>query len=484
MRFFDYIRMSLRNLARRKLRTVLTTIAVVIGSIAIATLLSIAFSARGFILGQFEKLGILNRVSVVSDPESEGDVMNGPYGDPNKEMKGKKLDDSFIESIKVIPHVTAVGPVIMVNVLGKAEVDGKTMKGDFGMTVNAYRLGVDPKIDLQAGRDFSDNDEFRAVILGAQFLKQFGFQDRAQDIIGKTITFTTWEGWYGVDIPMPSPDKSSDKDMKVTHTITATIIGVARPGPDDYVTRISEGWAKHLLKSQRYEWPTDEERKQFDDEVSQKEQAARKAGLPFDRKQFEPKPKIVIDDPIQKNGYPMLFVQVDSMSNVESTASAIRGLGAGASTAKQILDTVGKVFLVVQVVLGAIGSIALLIAAIGIINTMAMAILERTREIGLMKAVGASRKTIRALFTLEASLIGFIGGVFGMVVSWGFMAVANLVIRHFMEQSNFTFEKVLVIPWWLFFGVIGFSTIVGLLSGLYPAAKASRLDPIEALHQE
>lgn len=484
MRFLDYIRMALRNLARRKLRTVLTVIAVVIGSVAIATLLSIAFSARGFILGQFEKLGVLNRVSVVSDPESEGDVTGGPRGDPNKELKGKKLDDAFIETVKALPHVTAVGPVISVNMLNKADVDGQKMKGDYGMNVMAYRLGVDPKVELQAGRDFTDNDEPRAVIIGAQYLKQFGFQDRAQDIIGKTITFTTWEGWSGLDIPLPSPDKSSDKDFKTTHTIAATIIGVTIPGPDDYTTRVSEGWAKHLLKSHRYEWPSDEERKLSEDEISQKERAARNAGLPFDRAQFEPQPKVVIDDPIGTNGYPMLFVQVDSMSNVESAATAIRGLGAGASTAKEILDTVGKVFLVIQIVLGAIGSIALLIAAIGIINTMAMAILERTREIGVMMAVGASRRTIRSLFTLEASLIGLIGGAIGMLMSWGLMAVANVVIRHFMEQSNFPFEKIVVIPWWLFIGVIGFSMIVGLLSGLYPAAKAARLDPIEALHQE
>lgn len=482
MRFIDYLRLAFRNLARRKLRTGLTVIAVMIGSLAVVSLLAIALGAKNFFLGQLESMGALTRIQVVSDPNAEGDFMSTPNVDDKEEVRGVKLDETFIGKVQAIQHVEGVSPGMNVWQLQKATIEENPKQVSL-WNVQTVRVQPAFAVKVQSGRDFTGNDEKNVIILGHAWLKPFGYEGQPDAIIGKTIHFQA-RGYWGLDYTLPDPATMSDKDWDVMHTIDAKVIGVTTPGPDENSSYITDGWARYLVKTQRYEWPKDEERKRLDEERQRKEEEARRAGAPFDGSAYNPKPTLVIDDPIAKNGYSFLNVQVDDAKNVEDAAAAIRKLNVGAVTAKQFLDGMLKVFLVLEIVLGAIGSIALLVAAIGIINTMAMAILERTREIGVMKAVGASRHVIRTLFTFEAALIGFLGGLIGMGLGVGFSIAANLVAKHFLEQQKFSVEQIITLPWWLTAGVIAFSTIIGLVSGLYPAAKAARLDPIEALHYE
>jgi len=484
MRFIDYIVMAFRNLWRRKLRTGLTIVAVIIGSTAIVSLLSLAIGVRNVIFSQFEALGFLTQVSVYPDPDSDVDFFSaGRSGDLNKEVTGTKLDEATMAAIQAVPHVEALSPGIPVYMFEEARLDGGDGKST-RLDLQSYRIGPAFDKDLQAGRQFRDNDERQAIILAAAYLKTFGYQDRPEEIIGRKIIFTTGEWYWGPDFTLPDPETADDDDWQVRHEITAEIIGVTAAGMDERTSFITDGWGRHLIKQQRYEYPTKEEWEAVNEEINQLEQEARRRGQPFDRKQYEPKPRLVVDDPVEMNGYMFVAVKVDETENVEAVATEIRKLGVGAITSKEFIENIQQVFLVVEIVLGAIGSIALLVAAIGIINTMAMAILERTREIGVMKAVGADRRAIRRLFTFEASLIGLLGGCLGMLIGWGLALAANAVARYFMEQESFSVEEIITLPWWLILGVIGFATLVGTLSGLYPAAKAARLDPIEALHQE
>ena len=126
------------------------------------------------------------------------------------------------------------------------------------------------------------------------------------------------------------------------------------------------------------------------------------------------------------------------------------------------------------------------VASLGIINTMLMATLERTREIGVMRALGASRLDILKIFSLEAGGIGLIGGILGVVFGFLITLVSSAILNNYLAKQNLTSQVVhlFVLPWWLIAGTICFATLIGFLSGLYPALRASRMDPVEALRHE
>ena len=138
---------------------------------------------------------------------------------------------------------------------------------------------------------------------------------------------------------------------------------------------------------------------------------------------------------------------------------------------------------VFQLALGGIGAITLLVAAIGIINTMTMSIYERTKEIAIMKVIGATFTDIRLLFLTEAGMIGLFGGLMGLIFSYTLSFVINQLSGDFMGNYMGTGEALhlSVIPWWLALFAIGFSIMIGLLAGVYPANRAVKLSPIEAM---
>jgi ABC-type antimicrobial peptide transport system permease subunit len=135
--------------------------------------------------------------------------------------------------------------------------------------------------------------------------------------------------------------------------------------------------------------------------------------------------------------------------------------------------------------LASVGTLALLVASIGIANTMIMAVYERTREIGIMKAVGAAPGQIRTLFVVEASLIGLLGGIIGTILGWLLGKLLNWLILVILRWQQMDVRGTFfVVSWWLVVGALAFAALVGLLAGLYPAARAARLAPLDALRYE
>jgi putative ABC transport system permease protein len=179
-----------------------------------------------------------------------------------------------------------------------------------------------------------------------------------------------------------------------------------------------------------------------------------------------------------------LSVHVDDPDRVDAVSRAIEDLGGyAAETPEETAGSLAKGFQVIQAVLSVFGLIALAVASLGIVNTLIMAIYERTREIGVMKAVGASKGTIRLLFTVEAGSIGFWGGVVGVAVAWIVGQVINLISQLTFLRDYKDFD-ISAFPLWLVLAVIALSTGVALLAGLLPANRAAGLDPIEALRYE
>jgi ABC-type antimicrobial peptide transport system permease subunit len=189
-------------------------------------------------------------------------------------------------------------------------------------------------------------------------------------------------------------------------------------------------------------------------------------------------------DPLANN-YSALIVRAARSSQVEGIENQIKQLGYNTFSLLDATRNLRRFFAILDLFLGIFGSLALAVASLGIINTLVMSILERRREIGIMKAIGASDGDVQKLFFAEAGAMGIFGGAVGVLLGWIIGRVINFGTRVYMQrQQQFTPDDVWLVPLWLVLGAIGFSVVVSLLAGLYPAARAARLDPVQALRYD
>ena len=182
--------------------------------------------------------------------------------------------------------------------------------------------------------------------------------------------------------------------------------------------------------------------------------------------------------------YTNLTVRVERPVNVAAVEDAVREMGYGAFSLLDVSTNLRRVFAVLDLLLGVFGSLALAVASLGIINTLVMAILERRREIGVLKALGASDRDVRRLFFAEAGVMGLGGGVAGVLLGWAIGQGIQLVTNTYLRRESIPAENIWSVPWWLIAGAIGFSVLVSLIAGMYPASRAAKLDPVEALRYE
>ncbi|HZQ91830.1 MAG TPA: FtsX-like permease family protein [Terriglobales bacterium] len=182
--------------------------------------------------------------------------------------------------------------------------------------------------------------------------------------------------------------------------------------------------------------------------------------------------------------YQSLIVRVKDPNAVQAVEDAARKMGFATFSLLDATRNLRRFFAILDLFLGIFGSLALAVASLGIINTLVMAILERRREIGIMKAIGASDGDVRTLFFAEAATMGFTGGALGVFLGWAIGRIINTGTNIYLQRQQLPPEQIWLVPWWLVGGAIGFSIVVSLVSGLYPAARAARLDPVQALRYE
>ena len=171
-------------------------------------------------------------------------------------------------------------------------------------------------------------------------------------------------------------------------------------------------------------------------------------------------------------------MKVSDLNKVQEVQQQIKDMGYQASSLTYQLNTMKETTKMLRIVLGAIGAVSVIVAAIGITNTMVMAIYERTREIGIMKVIGASLRDIKLLFLTEAAFIGFAGGVLGIITSFLMSLIVNLVAT---KQAS---EMTSSIPVWLYLSAVAFATVIGVLSGYLPAKRAMKLSALTAIKTE
>lgn len=500
MKFLDYIRFALKNIWRQKMRTILTIFAVIIGATSVCAMLSLVFGAKDTMIQMITATGALTQINVVSSTDtSNTDIFStGNSGDNS----GTKLDDALATKLAAMNHVSSVTPLVGVYQFNRIELkggDGKTYKMD---QVQAYQPGTDTDKQLEAGRNLTATDKEGKILLSADLASQLGYSTNPAELVGKTVMLSMRSGYTGegADVPEPPAQAQSNGPMtdaqqqqqknqqdayqkqiqSLETVLEAEVIGVTKAGFENS-SYIALDWARGILQYRN--WQQDPE----DMKRYQHEQETINQNVPPGTQPRQPAPvKLILtgQSQIETNGYDSLLVKVDDANNVEPLAADIRNLKLGAITAKQTLDSILNVFKILSIVFGVIGAISLLVAAIGVINTMIMATLERTREIGVMRATGATRAAVRRLFTFEAALLGFWGGVFGVGVAIGLTKVANIVASQQTQFKGLGNANLISVPVWLGLTVIAATTVIGMLAGMGPAIRASRMNPVEALRYE
>jgi putative ABC transport system permease protein len=177
-------------------------------------------------------------------------------------------------------------------------------------------------------------------------------------------------------------------------------------------------------------------------------------------------------------------VRVKNPAQIRTIEDAIKKMGFNTFSILDASQSITLFFRVLDLFLLIFGSLALAVASIGIVNTLVMAILERRREIGIMKAIGASDGDVKKLFFAEAGAMGILGGIVGVALGWGIGQVINLGTNIYLKRQSLPPDHFWSVPWWLVGGAIGFAFLVSLAAALYPAGRAARLDPVQALRYE
>ncbi len=446
MGFFDLFTLILDNLGRRKARVALTAVGVVIGTAAVVVLVSLAIGLQRNATEQLYGIGDLTQIQVYPNYDDSGGggvVMSmggGGGGGGGETPPTQKLitNDSLVE-LAAIPGVVAVIP--------RDYLYGPAILNYNRLENWANLIGVGTKDLTQLGLEAQAGTltlEKGTAIIGA-YVPQ-GFYDpqyrpgqetpAPPELLGQTVKLNVikWD--------------AEGNEIRKSYQIKIVGIIAESRGESDYSMYIS------LDELTSYnEWIN---------------------GRRINR---------------NKDGYGQVIVKVEDVNQVLDITDQITTLGYQAYTPQSFVQGINSFFLILQVIFGGVGAIALLVAAIGIANTMAMAILERTREIGLMKAIGATNRDVLSVFLGEAAGIGFIGGLGGVALGWSAGQLINVVALAYLagqaaQQGGPPPSVAVFTPLWLPIFTLVFATFIGLLSGLYPALRAATLVPVTALKYE
>lgn len=456
--------MGVKNLWRRKLRTFLTVLGVVIGTASIMVMVSLGLGMNEIFKQQLERMGSLTVVQVY--PGWGGGMGGG-------DSKEKKITDATIDELSRIPNVVVASPFLQEN--------AKMISGKYENYINI--IGIKPEAleafgyELEEGELLDNTGPVRInpsstikVLFGAGVKEQFWDPNSRHD-------------WSQGPPPTPDIDLFQDRiEMSFDHSF-----GDRRSGGGSRPTAYRVQ-AAGILKASNYE---------VDYNVFMDLNTLKKLKKAYEKEQSrrEQGNQMIQDSGSQRRkrkeeeSYSRASVKVNDVNNVEEVEKTIEELGFSAYSLNQDLESMKKTSMGVQAVLGGIGAISLLVAAIGITNTMIMSIYERTREIGVMKVIGAALKDIRRIFLFEAGMIGFLGGITGLLISYGISFLMNKFVAGGLGEAMFGMggdgaSKISIIPLWLAMASLVFTTLVGLISGFYPARRAMKLSALEAIKTE
>ena len=452
MKLFDLVAMCVRNLFRRKVRTLLTVTGVVIGTCSILVMVSIGI---GLTYSNEQDMANYTDLTAIDVYASDSGMMMEEGSQSDQGGKTAKLDDHALTAMEGLEHVVAVTPVMQLS--GSFQI----ACGDYTGWAELVALDTSKLemfgYEVTDGRLTTENDDPAAALFGAETAYSFGNPDTGEypnydydekgNIVGQAFvdpmndkfTVAALKDVYGEDGMMLSQETGTEHEL----AITGLMKGDYAKSGSVYGIVISLELAEQLLRESNDLNGT--------------------GG--------------------QTGAYSSFKVKVDDADNVAAVEETIKAQGYQTNSATAFREAMAKQARMIQLVLGGLGAIAMLVAALGITNTMIMSIYERTREIGVMKVLGCRLRDIRLMFLIEAGGIGFIGGVIGIIFSYRLSFILNIVAGSLFggEEASVTLS---IIPFWLDLLGMAFAVGVGLLAGFYPANRAVNISALSAIRTE
>jgi putative ABC transport system permease protein len=482
MSFLDILHLALRNLRQAKLRAILTTMGVIVGVAVIVTMMSFGLGLQHNMLGRFKALDFFNEIQVFGQGLSTLAGLErssrGPEGERRNDRRSDKaptriLDDAGVKEIAAIPGVAYVEPSVSFNVFVRS--NGKLRSSNVG---GANIPNAATRFQhFAAGKMISSPNAGEAVV-SERFIRDFGYEKPA-DAIGKTLELLAppsenkkddeeeeTPNFFGIPLDDPGLDESNP-DVVTRTFVIAGVLGEIKEGVGQGGLRgLFPGAQIYIPLQMAHDWSI-----QHRSAMGQVALALARRGGNLGEGQNE--------------GYEAAVIRVTDPARLTEVRQKVTELGFGSFSIVDEIDQIRTVFLIIDSVLGLLGGISLLVASFGIANTMIMSILERTREIGIMKAIGAEDREIRLIFFVEAAVIGVVGGVVGVLIAWGIDGLANrLAYRFILKPQGASFIDFFSLPIYLSVGAILFALIISILAALYPASRAARIDPVRALRHD
>jgi putative ABC transport system permease protein len=451
----DLSELAVRNLREAVLRNSLTTLGVAVGVASLVAMLSLGVGLQTLASQRLTRSGLFDAVFVTSQRNFRG-PRQPPPPDAAPKRESRPLDDDARQQFSKLSNVTEVYPQIRfvadVRCAGKSEATSVLGLPDSSRSSGAF--------DGMKGTFFSAPTADEAI-LQIDFAKLLS--DQPPSLVGKEITLRYAE--------RAALSKAADDD----EALLDSMMGSGKPGGISIVSREKTLRIVGVIES--------------DPSAGIGGFGGARVYLPL---RTAEQLHVAQPDDLQaflsgnprKPSYMAMTVRVRSPKDVPQVEDAIKKMGFATFSLLDATKSLRLVFTVFDLFLGLFGSLALTVASLGIINTLVMAILERRREIGILKALGATDRDVRGLFFAEAGAMGFFGGFFGVALGWLIGSALTWGTTIYLRRQNLPGVKISYIPWWLALGAIAFAIIVSLIAGLYPAACAARLNPVDALRYE
>jgi len=468
MRKLDILLMANNNLWRRKARTILTCLGVVIGTASIVVMISLGIGLRVSMEQSMAQWGSLNIVRIY--PGMQFDREGNPTGEE------RRLTDETLAELKAIEGAVAVSPVY--NVYGEARLG--TKQGHLSL------VGIDPatmedlEFSVSCGRLLDAGDRF-TLVAGSQVIYNFWDERAAR------------RGKMYMEAP-GQQDPAELLDKRILVTIRNQADYEKKQSFNFFIVGILDD--KNMDRSWELYGSINDIKRLRDFMMRGVDTSGQFKGAPIRAIELSGRATRGVtsvsssgnrlDD--RKNDYDSILLRAKDAGYAKKISSELREQGYNAWSMADSLEGIENTSRTIQAILGGIGGITLFVAALGITNTMVMSIYERTREIGIMKVIGASFADVRSLFLTEASLIGLIGGIAGIGLSYLASNIINHLASGYMQRGMIgpgaVPGNISVIPVWLAAFAVGFALLIGLASGLYPANRAIKLSPIVAIRNE